>query len=435
MNRVSQLVQQSLVVILFTCLASAGIMAAMMPVPAGAGGAYVYEMADPAGIQYGSAGQAARAGDAATVFTNPAGMTRFEDSELLAGGSAIYIYANFDPDEDNTVVGSDGQTSEFSGGGQIAYVRPFSDKLKLGFSVHNYFGLALDWSGQWVGRYNAVNVKLIAPQVQPSLAYKVNDWLSIGAGAGLTLGYLYDKARIDTLDPDRGDGKLRVSDADFAVQGNLGIMIEPSERTRFGLRYLTETDLDFEDGVSISGVGPGLDLDPISDQTTPANDLDLGLKMPQSVMTSVFHQLNNKWSLLGSVGWDEWSEFGKVHVRVEGTELKAEVDEGFRDVWHFGAGTEYRYSSKLTLTGGVSYDTSMASGSTRPILIPLGAMYRYGIGFQYRKREDLTLGGGFSFLYEGNLPVKPGSGGLTGQVSGKYDNVSLSFLSFYARWH
>ena len=155
----------------------------VLAVPAWASGAYIYEMADPAGIQYGSAGQAARAGDAATVFTNPAGMTRFEDSELLAGGSAIYIYGNFDPDEDNTVVGSDGQTSELVGGGQFAYIRPFSDKLKLGVSVHNYFGLALDWSDQWVGRYNAVNVKLIAPQVQPSLAYKVNDWLSIGAGA------------------------------------------------------------------------------------------------------------------------------------------------------------------------------------------------------------------------------------------------------------
>jgi long-chain fatty acid transport protein len=402
--------------------------------PVGAGGAYIYEMADPAGVKYGSAGQAARAGDAATVFTNPAGMTRFEDSELLAGGTLVYLYAPFEPDDENTVIGSDGNTTEFIAGGQVAYVRPISDKLSLGVSVHNYFGLVLDWSDQWVGRFNAVNVKMLAPQVQPTVAYKVNDWLSIGGGAGLTLGYLYDKTRVDTLDPDRGDGKLRVSDADFAIQGNLGILIEPSARTRFGLRYLTETDLDFEDGVQVSGVGPGFDLDPNSDLGTPANGLDLGLKMPQSVMTSVYHDVNDKWSLLGSVGWDDWSEFSKIHVRVEGTELKTEVDAGFRDVWHFGAATAYRHSPKLTLTGGVSYDSSMMAGATRPIMVPLGNMYRYGIGFEYEKREGLTLGGGFTFLWEGNLPVKPGSGGLTGQVSGKYENVSLSFLSFYANW-
>lgn len=237
------------------------------------------------------------------------------------------------------------------------------------------------------------------------------------------------------MDPTRGDGKLRVSDTDFAVQGNLGIMIEPSERTRFGLRYLTETDLDYKDGVNVSGVGPSLDLDPLTAQTTAANGLDLGFKMPQSVMTSAYHELNDKWTLLGSIAWDQWSEFGRVRVRVEGTELKADVDDDFRDVWHFGVGSAYRYSPKLTLTGGVSYDTSMMAGATRPITVPLGAMYRYGVGFEYERRQDLTLGSGFTFLYEGNLPVKPGSGGLTGQVTGKYENVSLFFLTFYARWH
>ena len=421
--------------IVLSVLACSAVLAGYAPQSARAGGAYLDEMADPAGVGYASAGQAARANSAATVFTNPAGMTRFEDPAMLAGGTAVYLFVEFEPDMDNTVSGSDGQTNEVIGGGQFAYIRPLTDKLKFGISAQNYFGLMLDWSGQWVGRYNAVNVKILAPQVQPTLAYKVNDWLSVGAGAGLTLGYLYDKSRIDTLDPNRGDGKLRVSDADFAVQGNLGIMIEPSARTRFGLRYLTETDLDFKDGAHISGVGPGFDLDPDFDLTSPANGIDLGLKMPQSLMASAYHQLNDKWSLLGSVGWDEWSAFGKIHVRVEGTELKTEVDEGFRDVWHFGTGAEYHYSPKLTLTGGVSYDTSMMAGATRPIMVPLGTMYRYGLGFQYRKREGMTLGGGFTFMHEGSLPVKPGSGGLTGQVSGKYsDKTSLSFLSFYVSW-
>jgi hypothetical protein len=54
----------------------------------------------------------------------------------------------------------------------------------------------------------------------------------------------------------------------------------------------------------------------------------------------------------------------------------------------------------------------------------------YGLGFEYRKREDLTLGGGLSFLWEGSLPTKTTAG-----VSGKYTNVSITFLSFYARWH
>ena len=34
-------------------------------------------------------------------------------------------------------------------------------------------------------------------------------------------------------------------------------MIEPSENTRFGVRYLTETDLDFDDKIEILECGPG----------------------------------------------------------------------------------------------------------------------------------------------------------------------------------
>ena len=106
------------------------------------------------------------------------------------------------------------------------------------------------------------------------------------------------------------------------------------------------------------------------------------------------------------------------------------MDADFRDVWHFGIGTEYKYRPKWELTAGFSLDTSMSSDRTRPIVIPLGTLYRYAIGFKHKKREDLTLGGGLTFIWEGNLPIKD-----TGGVSGKYEDVSIWIASFYARWH
>jgi long-chain fatty acid transport protein len=411
-------------------LLSAGIMAGMPGGFAYAGAAYIYEMGNPTDTGYAGAGLAARAGDAGTVFANPAGMTRFESSEMLAAGTGLYIYGPYDPDQNTTVTGSDGQTNEFFGAGSFAYIHPVSDRLKIGISAQNFFGLSLDWSDSWVGRYTSVKATVIAPQLQPTVAYKVNDWLSIGAGAALTLGYLSDKARIEPVLPGRADGKLRYSDSEFAVQGNIGIMIEPSDDTRIGLRYLTETDLDFKDSANISGVGSLPDLDPDIDVGNPRNGLDLGMKMPQSLMAGIYHRVNDRWTVLGSVGWDEWSSFSRVQVVVEGTNINTQVNAGFRDTWHFGLATEYQYSPKWTLTGGVSYDTSMASGATRPLVLPLGTMTRYGLGFEYKQSEELTLGGGLSFLWEGNLPTKP-----TGGVSGKYENVSITFLSFYARWH
>jgi long-chain fatty acid transport protein len=153
--------------------------------------------------------------------------------------------------------------------------------------------------------------------------------------------------------------------------------------------------------------------------------------MPQTVHAAVHHQWNDKLALLGSVGWEEFSEFGKVQVGVTNTGgISTTVDADFRDVWHFGIGTEYKYKPKWEMTAGFSLDTSMSSDRTRPIVIPLGSMYRYAIGVKHKKREDLTLGGGLTFIWEGNLPTKD-----TGDVSGKYQNVSIWIASVYARWH
>jgi len=400
-----------------------------------AGALYFYEMSNASESSYAGAGMAARANDSGTVFTNPAGMTRFDDSKMLAGFTGVYIDGGFQTNGNNTSTGGSGHVNKrVVPAGSFSYLKPINDKWTWGVSAHNYFGLAIDWPGDWVGRSSSVNVALLAPQVQPTLAYKVNDWLSVGAGAALTLGYVSDKLRHDPLTPgEQGeypDAKTRISDTDFAVQGNFGIMIQPWDHTRIGLRYLTETDLDFEDDPQTSWRDPlGKEL---GDPKVP---LDLGVTMPQSVSAGIHHTYSDKLNLLGSVGWDEISEFGHVQVEIDDNGIPGTtVNADFRDTWHFGVAAEYLWKPDLQLTAGISYDTSMSTGRTRPLAIPLGALYRYAVGFKQKRRNGMTIGGGLTWLYEGNLQIEdqPGSGG--GSTNGKYSNVSLYIFSLYATW-
>ena len=401
---------------------------ALLPTTSMAGALYIYEMSNVTEVGYGGAGMVARANDAGTAFSNPAGMTRFDEPEMLAGGTGVYIEANFKTNDSNTATGRDGKVNRrVIPAGSFSYIKPMSDKLKLGLSVHNYFGLAIDWKDNWVGRYSSTNVAILAPQIQPSVGYKVNDWLSVGGGAALTLGYLSDKMRVAPLVGEGDDGKIKLSDADWAMQYNFGVMIEPWDHTRIGIRYLTETDLNFKDDPRITGLGlPDPNLDP----NESSRRLDLGVTMPQTISAAIHHQWSDDVALLGSVGWEEFSEFGKVQVGLNEQGISTTLDEGFRDVWHFGVGTEYKYAPGWEMTLGFSVDSSMSTDQTRPITVPLGTLYRYAIGFKREVRDDLTIGGGLSWIWEGNLPVKD-----TGGVSGKYDRVSLTFLSFYARWH
>ena len=143
-----------------------------LPGTAKAGALYFYEMSSASESSYAGAGMVARANDAGTAFSNPAGMTRFDSPTMLAGATGVYINAGFTSGADTTIDGTEkGVNKRVVPAGSFAYVHPMSDKLSLGVSLHNYFGLAIDWKDDWVGRESAVNVALLAPQLHPAVAY------------------------------------------------------------------------------------------------------------------------------------------------------------------------------------------------------------------------------------------------------------------------
>ena len=393
-----------------------------------AGGAYIYEMANTTDIGTAGAGLAAKAQNASVVFNNPAGMTRIHQPEIQAGGTLMYLKAPFDSGAGTTITGPDSNTSELFAGGNFSYVHPLDNDFTVGLSFQNYFGLSLDWDHKWKGRYTSHNEWLIAPQLQPTIAYKVNDTVSIGVGAALTYGYLKTKMAVDNQVAGT-DGKAEIEDTDTAVQGNLGVMIEPSKDTRIGIRYLSETKLDFNDKISTSGIGPVGEavLDDLG-------AIELGLHMPQAVNVSLFHQVNSDWALLGSLGWEDWSRFGKVEVGFDNLGRITTADLKAKDSYHFGIATQYQYDPELMLSAGFSYDSEIFSDSNRSVALPLGDMYRYGVGFEKSVEKDFKYGGGLDFVWEGDLPVKDSNGAAGDLVDSEYEEVYFVFASLYGVW-
>src|SRR5579862_1347859 len=83
------------------------LLVLVSPRVADAGGFFLYELGTP-DVGLASAGYAARAQDASTVFTNPAGMTMLDHSQILAGIQPIYAHLNFAQDASTTTRGTDG---------------------------------------------------------------------------------------------------------------------------------------------------------------------------------------------------------------------------------------------------------------------------------------------------------------------------------------
>jgi len=411
---------------------------------AAAGGLYAYEFGT-AEVGLASAGYGARAQDASTVFTNPAGMTRLEGNQFLASGQMIYGRTEFGiglgtspglgADAGGNAFGSNGW---FPGGGGF-YSHSVSPKLKLGFAMTGNFGGVAKYDDNWVGRYYVQQTKLVGLSFVPSIAYKVTDKLSLGAGVNAMYGYYYNTVAINNVAPGFGDGQLKLDDNTWGWGVNLGLLYEIDPRTRLGLTWNSQISLDFSPQSQYSNLAPGL-FTLLSNRGLLTSNISIGIKVPQQVMGSLFTQVNDRWALLGSIGWQQWSKFGQLQIGIDNSANPTGVTANipFKDTWHVAAGAQYRLSQPWLLNFGIAYDSGFQGGTVSPSL-PTNAAWRFGVGAEHQASKTFKWGVAAEYLYGGNLDVNiqgttPVALGGRGSVVGSYGNVGLLFMGAYGNW-
>lgn len=399
-----------------------------------AGGIALYEFGTP-DVGLAAAGCAARAQEASTVFTNPAGMSRLDKSQLLGGLQVLNGNVEFTSNSNTTTSGDNGGNAiGWIPGGSLFFVQKLSSDWNIGFGVLSYFGLSEEYNNNWVGRYYVQKATLIGATLMPAVSYRVNNWLSIGAGLNAMYGYLDNRVAINNIGNGLPDGELKYNDGEWGYGGNFGILVEPKPGTRFGLTYLTEVKLDFSAVPEFNNLGPGLQT-VLTSRGLTTNNLDLSMTVPQMVMFSAYHELNSKWAVMGNLGWQNWSQFGKVDVQINSNDPKSlTVSNDYNDTWHVAVGVQYRYSPAWTFSGGIAYDSSAVDDDKRSVVLPVGEDWRFALGVQYAVSPTLTLGAAYEFMWIGNMPVNQERGPLAGRVAGEYSSANFSFITLNLIW-
>jgi len=394
-----------------------------------AGGIELYELATP-DVGLASAGYAARADDASTVFKNPAGMSLIASNQLQGGLQVLYGSVTFSPDANTSVrLGTDdgGNAVGWLPAGGLFVVVPVTEKWRIGLGTLSYFGLAESYDDNWVGRYYVQDSALIGMTLIPSVSFQVTDWLSIGAGLNAMYGFLDTELAVNNVTV--ADGQMSLKDHTWGLGANVGVMIKAGEKTRFGVNYLSPVDLDFRAKPSFTGLGPGLSV-----ILANPSELDLGLTVPQSVMVSVYHQFNDQWAVMGDFGWQNWSEFGYVQAGVESAGTTT-LNLQYQDTFHGALGAQFRPAEKWLLSGGVAYDSSAVDDQNRTVTLPMGQAWRFGLGAQYQISRAVNLGLAYTFMWAGDMSVDQGTDvSLRGRVSGSYDNAWFSFITVNLTW-
>ena len=408
------------------------------------GYALIDQNASGAGNAY--AGAAAVAEDASTIFFNPAGMSYLPNSQFVASGQAIKPTATFDNNNSKTIGstnlrgGNGGDPGDWAFVPNFYYAKAVSDSIHLGLGVNTPFGLETQYENGWVGRYQALNSKLQTININPSMSYKANDWLSVGAGiniqyADTTLSNAIDQGTICygklgpascnvlKLTPQNNDGNVSIKGNDWGVGYNLGVIFQPLETTRIGIAYRSRINYTLKGNASFSNIAT-----PFA-STFRNSAVTADFSAPDTISGSIVQQLNSQWDLLGDVTWTHWSLFKQLKVvNASGSVLNNQI-ENWQDTMRYSVGASYHYTEQLKLRVGSAYDQTPTTNTTRTARIPDNNRVWMSLGANYKLSPSSSFDAAYTHIFVDDSLINQGViNSATGQLKGNYSS-SIDIIS------
>lgn len=390
-------------------LAAGLVLAGCTHLAHAAGFALIEQNASGLGNAY--AGAAAVAEDASTVYYNPAGMTLLPDRQLVLVGHLIKPKMEFSGRVSAPFAVSGGEGGD-AGGVSIVpnayFAYRLSPDVHLGLGLNSPFGLKTEYDSNWIGRYQAIKSEVKTVNLNPSIAYKVSDAFSLGAGLNLQWieATLTHRQPLAPGNPPPSTF-LKIKGDDYGWGYNLGALWQVTAATRIGLSYRSEVDYTL-DGTSSTS-------DPV---VAPLNGpVTADVTMPDSASLSLFHKVSPRWDLLADVTWTGWSDFDDLPIK--GTVNKNTI-ENWENILRYSLGATWHMSEKLSLRGGVAYDEAPVSDIDRTPRIPDGARTWIAVGGQYRLSKQSALDFGYAHLFVDDPDLQSTDNGT--KLSGEYDS-------------
>jgi long-chain fatty acid transport protein len=374
----------------------------------------LYEIGTPI-VGTAGVGQAAAISDASSAYFNPAAMTLLTSTEFMLGGQTAIPQIHFAPNANTTISGNNG-----GGAGILSpgiggfFVYPKSRDLYFGVSVSLPAVGILNYSDGWVGRYTVQDVNFITIGLNPVMAYRVNDNLSVGGGFTVYYAKL-DETIATPLPAPLPDGQVEAEGLDdIAGQFNLGLLLSiPSSKTRLGLAYRSQATFNLKGTTRFFRLA-----------ATPG--ITSQIKLPQNIILSLYQPVNPKFALLADLGWAEWSEMLATPIQITGLGT-AVIPRNWKNTWRAGIGGQFQVTDALMLQAGVSYDSSPTTLAFRLPDLPMDKQYRYGTGFIFKANQLVSIAASYEYADFGKAPINQVSA-FPGTLSGQYAVNRVHFV-------
>jgi long-chain fatty acid transport protein len=408
-------------------------------------GGWKLEVMGAKALESSYAGNAASAEDASTVWFNPAGMTELSGKwTVSAAVPVIDLTIDTRDDGSRSILGQPLTGPRTTGAGKVVMVPSFyavrrvGGALWAGIGFNTPFGLGTNYDERWRGRYQATETTLLVYNLNPSLAWRVDDRLSVGGGVDvqysrgvfsemIDFGSFGAASWLGTV-PQQDDGKVRIGGTAWAVGFDLGALWKPCPATKIGLAFHSKTVHDIS--------GPAHFRVPADAEPLTGNgalfrntNADAPLPMPASVSLSADQGISRNWALLADATWTQWSALRRITIDFDNPS-QPRIAQAFdwRDVWRWSLGARYRAGEKWTVRAGAAYEQTPVVDRTREPRVPEANHEWVSAGFTYQASNKLDIDFFYVHLFTDEAKINvfdPTAGSYVGHSDWNINNVGL----------
>ena len=418
-------------------------------------------------------GASALGEDASTVYFNPAAMTRLQSSQMVYAGHLILPDAKFTNNGSTdalggALTGTNTSTDEIGLVPNFYYTRELQNEIFFGLGVTVPFGLATDYDKSWVGRYHALLSEITSININPSLAWKATDKVSVGFGLSiqymeLALSNNLDSALVcnvlsgqlagapgepgcGTLSPNTAatDSKVTLDGDSLEIGWNAGVLIDINDKNRVGISYRSAIKHNVKGDAKYdlhSTLQAETDFFKAATGFNIVQDTSLTAvaELPETFSISYVSEIDSQWSVLADWTWTSWSNLDVITINQKGgvPGRESTLELAYANTSRYSVGVNYKYNSTWIFRGGLALDeTPIRSAEQTTARIPGNDRTWLSFGVGYAPGGNWSFDAGYSHLFISDTKIESNTGASSSNATliGEYEST-VDIFSAQANYH
>ncbi|RJP64448.1 MAG: hypothetical protein C4539_14470 [Ignavibacteriales bacterium] len=342
------------------------------------------------------------ADDPSALYFNPAGVTQLSGLRFSIG--ATYIKPS------STFTGPSPSTTESKLKDRFFYPANFyasyeaGNDFWVGLAFNDPFGLGTEWEENWVGKYRTTKTEIRTFNFSPTVAYKINDQLSVAAGLTISYADVIIERKIPVVVQNNP-----LPDAHISLEGNatsfgfnLGVLYKPVQDFSVGLAFHSSVKYDMKGDATVTlGAGTPAAYQAAILSAMPKGSISAPLTVPYVATLGLAYHVNPGWVLVGDFQFNGWSTYDKLEVTFDdlpkGSSNPSVSERDFQNSFIARLGTEYVVNDPLALRFGVLYDKNPVKDERLDPTLPDADRIGLNIGIGYKFTESLSVD--FAYFY------------------------------------